>query len=109
MCGFDNWLRPEFLKVKRLNIKVLNCEQLMCLLQDNNFQEKIQQGLQNFTSFRRLCVGSCSNLVSFPEACFLSSLTELEITSCIGLTSLSQGMMHNNARLQSLKIEGCVL
>lgn len=43
------------------------------------------QGLHCFTSFRKLCVTNLPNVISFPEAGFLSILSELEIGNCSAL------------------------
>lgn len=80
---FGNWLRQEFLLIERLNLKNMGREPLMHLC-----QLKPPQGLQRFTSLRKLCIENCSTLVSFPELCFLYNLRELEIINCSSLTSL---------------------
>ncbi|GAY33148.1 hypothetical protein CUMW_005850 [Citrus unshiu] len=73
---FDKWLNQDYQKVESLDIG--NCEELMYLWQ------KQPQGLQRFTSLRKLNIAKCN-----------------------ALTSLPKGMKHNNACLESLKIEDC--
>ncbi|KAL5736063.1 hypothetical protein ACOSQ2_030851 [Xanthoceras sorbifolium] len=53
-----------------------------------------------------LKVKNCSDLTSFPEVRFLSSLTALDIEDCDGLASLQTVMIHSTC-LGSLKIQGC--
>ncbi|KAK0602208.1 hypothetical protein LWI29_031374 [Acer saccharum] len=60
-----------------------------------------------------LLIENCSNLVSFPEVCFLSSLIKLEIINCNALTSLPKGIVCNSltgqlsSYLKRLEIESC--
>ncbi|TXG68081.1 hypothetical protein EZV62_009356 [Acer yangbiense] len=65
------------------------------------------QGLQSFISITELRIEDCSNLISFPEVCFLINLSTLEIINCDALTSLPKGMNDKNACLGSLKMNYC--
>ncbi|TXG68025.1 hypothetical protein EZV62_009300 [Acer yangbiense] len=106
---FGNWLRQQnFLKVECLKLKITGCEQLINLRQLNEtFLERQPQGLQSFISITELRIENCSNLISFPDVCFLINLSTLEIINCDALTSLSKGMNDKNACLGSLKMEDC--
>ncbi|TXG68027.1 hypothetical protein EZV62_009302 [Acer yangbiense] len=60
-----------------------------------------------------LLIENCSNLVSFPEVCFLSNLSKLEIRNCNALTSLPKGIVCNSltgqlpSYLKRLEIVSC--
>ncbi|KDO55760.1 hypothetical protein CISIN_1g000692mg [Citrus sinensis] len=98
---FENWSSQKFQKVEHL--KIVGCEGFIneiCL-------GKPLEGLQSLTSLKDLLIGNCPTLVSLPKACFLSNLREITIEDCNALTSLTDGMIHNNARLEVLRIKGC--
>ncbi|KAK2640068.1 hypothetical protein Ddye_027863 [Dipteronia dyeriana] len=65
------------------------------------------QGLQSFISITELRIENFSNLISFPEVCFLINLSTLEIINCNALTSLPKGMNDKNSCLGSLKMKYC--
>ncbi|KAL5825337.1 hypothetical protein ACOSQ3_021400 [Xanthoceras sorbifolium] len=106
---FGNWLRQEnFLQIKSVQLKLMDCEQFKNLWQLNEtFLQEPPQGLQSFISITKLRIENCSNLILFPEVCFLFNLSELEIINCNVLASLPNGMNCKNACLGSLKVEGC--
>ncbi|KAL5737294.1 hypothetical protein ACOSP7_030055 [Xanthoceras sorbifolium] len=106
---FGNWLRQkDFLQIEKVRLKITGCRQLKNLWQLNEtFLQEPPQGLQSFISITKLRIENCSNLVSFPEVCFLFNLSKLEIINCNGLTSLPNGMNCKNACLGSLKVERC--
>ncbi|KAK0600734.1 hypothetical protein LWI29_017949 [Acer saccharum] len=60
-----------------------------------------------------LLIENCSNLVSFPEVCFLPNLSKLEIRNCNALTSLPKGIVCNSltgqlpSYLKRLEIGSC--
>ncbi|KAK2640085.1 hypothetical protein Ddye_027880 [Dipteronia dyeriana] len=109
ISGFGNWLRKQnFLKVECLKLNITGCDQLINLWQLNEtFLEKLPQGLQSFMSITELRIENCSNLISFPEVCFLINLSTLEIITCDALTSLPMGMNDKNACLGSLIVVDC--
>ncbi|KAK2639455.1 hypothetical protein Ddye_027250 [Dipteronia dyeriana] len=106
---FGNWLRQQnLLKVECLKLKITGCEQLFNFWQLNEtFLERRPQGLQSFISVTELQIENLSNLISFPEVCFLINLSTLEIINCNALTSLPKGLNHKNASLGSLKLQFC--
>ncbi|KAL5802144.1 hypothetical protein ACOSQ4_030449 [Xanthoceras sorbifolium] len=106
---FDDWLRQQnFLQIERVQLKIMGSEQLKNLWQLNEtFLQKPPKGLQSFISITKLRIENCSNLVSFPEVCFLFNLSELEIIDCNALSSLPSGMNCKNACLGSLNVENC--
>ncbi|KAL5735597.1 hypothetical protein ACOSQ2_030385 [Xanthoceras sorbifolium] len=106
---FGNWLRQEnFLQIKSVQLKLMDCEQLKNLRQLNEtFLQEPPHVLQSFISITKLRIENCSNLVSFPEVCFLFNLSELEIINCNALASLPNGMNCKSTCLGSLKVEGC--
>ncbi|KAL5756619.1 hypothetical protein ACOSQ2_021365 [Xanthoceras sorbifolium] len=86
----------------------MGCEQLKNLWQLNKtFLQEQPQGLQNFISISKLRIENYSNIVPFPEVCFLVNLSELKIINCNALDSLPNGMNCKNTCLGSLKVEGC--
>ncbi|KDO39611.1 hypothetical protein CISIN_1g000594mg [Citrus sinensis] len=98
---FENWSSQKFQKVEHL--KIVGCE---------GFANEIRlgkplQGLHSFTCLKDLHIGICPTLVSLRNICFLSSLSEITIEHCNALTSLTDGMIHNNAQLKVLRIKGC--
>ncbi|KAB5520468.1 hypothetical protein DKX38_024787 [Salix brachista] len=58
-------------------------------------------------SLEDLCIETCPNLVSIPEAGLLSSLRHLVLRDCKALRSLPDGM--SNCPLEDLEIEECPL
>ncbi|KAL5803804.1 hypothetical protein ACOSQ3_030604 [Xanthoceras sorbifolium] len=106
---FDVWLRQQnFLQIESVQLKNMGSEQLKNLWQLNEtFLQKPPKGLQSFISITKLRIENCSNLVSFPEVCFLFNLSKLEIIDCNALSSLPNGMNCKNACLGSLKVAGC--
>ncbi|XP_031274885.1 putative disease resistance protein At3g14460 [Pistacia vera] len=102
---FGNWLKQGYQKVERLSI--IDCEKLIYLWQSETSLEKPSQGLHSCSSLKTLCIQDSPTLVSFLEDSFLLSLSELEIINCHALTSLPEGMKHENTSLERLQIEGC--
>ncbi|KAJ6777581.1 hypothetical protein OIU74_001542 [Salix koriyanagi] len=60
-----------------------------------------------FLSLEDLCIETCPNLVSIPEAGLLSSLRHLVLRDCKALRSLPDGI--SNCPLEDLEIEECPL
>ncbi|KAH9651158.1 putative disease resistance RPP13-like protein 1 [Citrus sinensis] len=69
--------------------------------------EKPPIRLQSLSSLQKLSIEDCPTLISFPESCFPSILSELKIRNCNALTSLPVEMKHDNACLKSLWVGGC--
>ncbi|KAH9681543.1 putative disease resistance protein [Citrus sinensis] len=98
---FENWSSQKFQNVEHLEI--VGCEGFVneiCL-------GKPLQGLHSLTCLKDLLIGNCPTFVSLPKACFLSNLRKITIEDCCALTSLTDGMIHNNVRLEVLRIKGC--
>ncbi|XP_044489245.1 putative disease resistance protein At3g14460 [Mangifera indica] len=102
---FGNWIKQACQKVERL--RIMDCEKLICLWQNEISLEKPPQGWQSCSSLKTLLIQDCSTLVSFPEIGLFPSLCELEIKNCNVLTFLPVGMWHGNTNLESLRIQGC--
>lgn len=100
-----DWSTESFQKVEYL--KVVRCEELIYLWQNEIWLEKTPIRLHGLTSPKKLCIENCQRLVSFQEVCFLPILGELEIKNCSALKFLPEGMKHNNVCLECLLIEGC--
>ncbi|KAJ4725388.1 NBS-LRR disease resistance protein NBS49 [Melia azedarach] len=103
--NFTNWLVQRFQQVERL--KIVDCEELMHLWQNEICLEKPPKGLHSLTSIRDLSIESCSRLVFFPEVCSLPILKKLKIRFCSALFSLPEGTDYYNTCLAHLRIEGC--
>ncbi|GAY46579.1 hypothetical protein CUMW_098130 [Citrus unshiu] len=98
---FENWSSQKFQNVEHLEI--VGCEGFVneiCL-------GKPLQGLHSLTCLKDLLIGNCPTFVSLPKVCFLSNLRKITIEDCCALTSLTDGMIHNNVRLEVLRIKGC--
>lgn len=85
-----DWSTESFQNVE--NLKVVRCEELIYLWQNEIWLEKTPIRLYGLTSLKKLCIENCQRLVSFQEVCFLSIFGELEIKNCSVLKFLPEGM-----------------
>lgn len=88
-------------------LKIVGCEELISFWQNEICLEKPPIRLQSLSSLQKLSIEDCPTLISFPESCFPSILSELKIRNCNALTSLPVEMKHDNACLKSLWVGGC--
>uniref|UniRef100_A0A6N2MJA8 Disease resistance RPP13-like protein 1 n=1 Tax=Salix viminalis TaxID=40686 RepID=A0A6N2MJA8_SALVM len=100
--GLENFEHPQLVSLTEIGMpsthkssKLSGCEHLPI--------HKVHIPL----SLDDLCIESCPNLVSIPEAGLLSSLRHLVLRDCEALRSLPDGM--SNCPLEDLEIEECPL
>ncbi|KAJ6424728.1 hypothetical protein OIU84_025486 [Salix udensis] len=101
--GLENFEHPQLVSLTEIigmpsthkSSKLSGCEHLPI--------HKVRMPL----SLDDLCIESCPNLVSIPEAGLLSSLRHLVLRDCEALRSLPDGM--SNCPLEDLEIEECPL
>ncbi|KAJ6424725.1 hypothetical protein OIU84_025483 [Salix udensis] len=100
--GLENFEHPQLVSLTEIGMpsthkssKLSGCEHLPI--------HKVHIPL----SLDDLCIESCPNLVSIPEAGLLSSLRHLVLRDCKALRSLPDGM--SNCPLEDLEIEECPL
>lgn len=101
-----DWSTKSFQKVEYL--KVVGCEELIYLWQNEIWLEKTPIRSHGLTSLKKLCIENCQRLVSFQEVCFLPILGELGIKNCSALKFLPEGMKYNNVCLEHMLIKGCI-
>ncbi|XP_031259738.1 putative disease resistance RPP13-like protein 1 [Pistacia vera] len=106
VAGFRSWSKDEFQKLETLTI--VGCEELIQLWPNVICPEKPPQGLglDCFILLKELYLTELPNLVSFPDGS-LSSLTKVQIWNCEAITSLHEGLKHNNARIEHLSVASC--
>ncbi|KAL5737259.1 hypothetical protein ACOSP7_030020 [Xanthoceras sorbifolium] len=105
ILDFGNWSMQGFQKVEHL--KVVGCEKLIYLWQNEFCLEKPTPGMHSLAFLRELSIENCPSLVSFPEADLFSLLSVLKIENCNSLKYLPVVMKNNKARLHSLRIKEC--
>uniref|UniRef100_A0A6N2L2A9 Rx N-terminal domain-containing protein n=1 Tax=Salix viminalis TaxID=40686 RepID=A0A6N2L2A9_SALVM len=103
--GLENFEHPQFVSSTEIGMpsthkcsKLSGCDKLELLP-----IHKVHMLL----SLEDLCIDTCPNLVSIPEAGLLSSLRHLVLRDCKALRSLPDGM--SNCPLEDLEIEECPL
>ncbi|KAF9665683.1 hypothetical protein SADUNF_Sadunf16G0148900 [Salix dunnii] len=103
--GLENFEHPQLVSVTEIGMpsthkssEMSGCDKLGHL--------PIHQ-VHMLLSLEDLCIESCPNLVSIPEARLLSSLRHLVLRDCKALRSLPDGM--SNCPLEDLEIEKCPL
>ncbi|KAG5253892.1 disease resistance RPP13 protein [Salix suchowensis] len=103
--GLENFEHPQFVSSTEIGMpsthkssKLSGCDKLELLP-----NHKVHMLL----SLEDLCIETCPNLVSIPEAGLLSSLRHLVLRDCKALRSLPDGI--SNCPLEDLEIEECPL
>ncbi|KAJ6777582.1 DISEASE RESISTANCE PROTEIN RP [Salix koriyanagi] len=103
--GLENFEHPQFVSSTEIGMpsthkssKLSGCDKLELLP-----IHKVHMLL----SLEDLCIETCPNLVSIPEAGLLSSLRHLVLRDCKALRSLPDGI--SNCPLEDLEIEECPL
>jgi Leucine-rich repeat (LRR) protein len=101
--GLENFEHPQFVSLTEIGMpsthkssKLSGCDKLDLLPIHT---------VHMLLSLEDLCIESCPNLVSIPEAGLLSSLRHLVLRDCKALRSLPDGM--SNCPLEDLEIEEC--
>ncbi|XP_044480467.1 putative disease resistance RPP13-like protein 1 isoform X1 [Mangifera indica] len=100
-----NWFLQGSQKVEHL--KIVNCEWLINSWLNSICLQKLPERFHSLTSLTELSIENCNNLVSFPEASFLSALSVLKIRTCSSLKFIFEGMSNNDVHVENLQIEDC--
>ncbi|KAH0720764.1 hypothetical protein KY290_005742 [Solanum tuberosum] len=96
-CLPDEMLRNN---ISLQNLMVSGC---------GEFRE-LPQSVYNLHSLKHLTIGNCTNFSSFPvpsEENYLTSLQDLRLLDCDGLSSLPSGMLEHCRSLETLSVSCC--